>query len=172
VDKRLGGLVVVTLAIFGSTSKESDAALRYRTDAHECFPMTDGVWIDGTGMHMTDGAAGGVAVRCSLPIGPGIVDLGDGSGNRLTQVQIRFLHGGPIANISTSIDLRDNNTGSMCTCGTTSAPTPAATTFFTRTMNFNCGSCAFGTDWSINLSAGVQGFTPGDTVLKQIAAFD
>jgi len=134
--------------------------------------MTSGIFIDGTGMHMQDGAAGGVGVRCSVPIGPQLVDLGDGSGNKLASVQIRFLHGGPIANVATSIDLRDYNSGSMCTCGFTSAPTPAATTFFTRTMTFNCGACAFGTDWSINLSASVQGSVPGDTVLKQISVFD
>ena len=171
MDKRLGGLVVVTLAIFGSTSKESDAALRYRTDAHECFPMTDGVFIDGTGMQFQDGAAGGVGVRCSVPIGPQLVDLGDGSGNKLNQVQIRFSHGGPTANLTTSIDLRDNNSVSMCTCGVTNAPTPAAT-FFTRTMTFNCGACAFGTDWSINLSANVQGTIGGGTGLRQISVFD
>src|SRR5262245_38348974 len=136
----MGGLVVLTLAVFGSTPVESDAALRYRTDAHECFPMTDGVFIDGTGMHFQDGAAGGVGVRCSVPIGPQLVDLGDGSGNKLNQVQIRFAHGGPTATVTTTIDLRDNNSGSMCTCGLTNAPTPAGT-FFTRTMNFNCGSC-------------------------------
>lgn len=172
MDKRLGGIVAMTMAIFGSTSKESDAALRYRTDAHECFPMTSGIFIDGTGMHMQDGAAGGVGVRCSVPIGPQLVDLGDGSGNKLTQVQIRFLHGGTAANISTSIDLRDNNSGSMCTCGATSAAAPPGTAFFTRTMTFNCGACPFGTDWSINLSAGVQGVVGGDTVLKQISVFD
>jgi hypothetical protein len=86
-------------------------------------------------------------------------------------VQLRFSHVGPASTISTTIQLRDNNSGSSCTCGSTNALTPAAT-YFTRTMTFNCGACSYGTDWSINLTAFTAGGTVGTTTLKQISVFD
>jgi hypothetical protein len=161
-------VVALTLALFGTTAGESDAGLRYRTAAHECFAQTEGIYVDANGLNLLNGAAGGVGVRCSIPIGPQLVDLGDGSGNLLSQVQLRFAHTGNPATVSTSIQLRDNNSWSSCTCGSTSG---AATNLFTRTMTFNCGACAFGTDWSINVTAFTFG-SVGTTTLKQLSVFD
>jgi hypothetical protein len=167
MNKQISTWVALGAVMVAVTSGESEASIRYRTDAHECFPQTAGIYTDAGGLHMQNGAAGGVGVGCSVPTGAELVDLGDGNGHSLAQVNMR-LHQTGSATVQTLIRVRDYDSGSRCTCGNISA---TQTGYFFRNMPFDCGACSYGTDWAINVGAFAYG-TTGTTTLKLITVYD
>jgi hypothetical protein len=170
MNKQVGTWVALGAVMIAVTSGESEASIRYRTDAHECFPQTAGIYTDAGGLHMQNGAAGGVGVGCSVPTGAQLVDLGDGNGHPLAQINMR-LHQSGTALVQTIVRVRDHDSASRCTCGNISQT--QSTGYFFRNMPFNCGACSYGSDWAINVGAfSYRDPDPGTTTVKLITVYD
>lgn len=141
-------LGATAVALFGLNPLESDASLRFRTDGIGCMPtgLTTVNAIASSGLEIL-GASGARGVSCPIPTGPGLVDLGDGSGHPLATVRMRF-HNPSVGELVTHLFVHDYDSADGCDCG---ASVKTSSGYFQRTMTFDCGSCAFEPEWAANV---------------------
>ena len=166
------GLTAFTLAM--GVADSAPASLRYRVSGSGCIPWTNTTNYTvranaGFELRENSGAINADIITCAIPLGPDLVDLGDGSGHPLDQINLRLRQEDTSATVATFIRVHDHDAASSCTCGSATG-SMAAGTFAQRAMTFDCGSCAFGTDWGAAVDVIRTG--AGTTQLRLVSVYD
>jgi hypothetical protein len=149
----------------------ASANLRWRADGNVCRP-----WNEDTGFGTLDNMGfqirasdGADAATCAIPLGPAMVDLGEGSGHELGQVNVRLLQQQEATTVATHLVVHDYDSTSMCMCGETSEFMPLDS-FSLRLMPFDCGSCSYASSWGAAIHVNRTG--AGITTIKLISVYD
>lgn len=166
---RKQGFWVFVLAACFVTPESANAEVRWQADGNACSVPEYQFGPDYDSFALKLGIYAESAT-CAIPIGPSLVDLGDGT-HLLRQVDVRLKQDEGDTTIRSRIYVHDYDSASFCSCGSKTDDLSEGQNKL-QSLTFDCLSCSYESSWAANVAIRRTGDTYGYTIIRMVNAHD